>query len=87
MTQDELDAIPELPNDFGVRTIERDGKKIMVPVAPDMRVLWQEEDDPRTIEDQQGRVWMVGILDGKRVKRRLRDLEGPPWDSLSENRL
>lgn len=33
--------------------------------------LWQEEDDPTSVVDEDGQPWMVGWLNGVRVKRRL----------------
>lgn len=65
MTQEELDALPELESGFGVREI-RPG--VVAPVQPPQFVLF----DPTYVLDVNGEEWAVGTLNGVRHKRRVR---------------
>lgn len=65
MTHAELMAIPEWPTQFGQRTIERDGQKFVVPVAPTPMVMF----DPTLYIDANGHEWAVGTIKGVRYRQ------------------
>lgn len=71
MTQSDLDALPDVTPQIGYKETDVDGKKVRVPVAlGDQRALWQEPDDG-TVISADGRRWMIGRLNGVRVKRQM----------------
>lgn len=70
MTQDELDALPEIDTGIGVRTCVIDGQKVMIPVHSRAGVLFQKPDDGAFLCLRTGVRFMVGWRDGARVKQR-----------------
>ena len=67
MTQQELDAIPEMggldyqDNSDGTRT----------PFMRETKVLYQPDDESMMVTDSQGQSWMLGWVDKVRYKRRI----------------
>jgi len=70
MNQDELDALPDITPAFG--QIERiiDGKRVVMPVPTRVVAMFTGPDDG-TAMDADGTVWMTGVVDGVRCKRRM----------------
>lgn len=68
MTQDELRTLPDVTRGFGTEEREIDGRKVLVPVHPGDHALFMGPDDGE-FTDEFGHRWMVGWLDGRRVKR------------------
>lgn len=74
MTQDELDALPDVTPAVGQRERITDGRGVIVPVLRgDTGALFQPEDDaPLTAEcGRTGVRYMIGWSGGVRVKRAL----------------
>lgn len=68
MTQQELDALPEVGGMTFVKT-----DKGLLPVALDTLALYQNwPDDPRMVTDQDGSRWLIGRRNGQLCKRKLR---------------
>lgn len=67
---DELDALPELGGEIGVRIVVRDGKKVLVPVMAETKALFRGPHDPELIWDREGSAWSVGTAKGVRYKAR-----------------
>lgn len=71
MTQEELDALPEIPaSGIEQYTVVRDGKTIVYPVVRLGPLLWQDPGDPMRVIDSVGQVWDIGRHKGQLVKRR-----------------
>jgi hypothetical protein len=70
VTHEELDALPEVGG-FGQREEMRDGRKVTIPVAERSFALFHGPDDPLSVEDRNGSVWMVGWAGGVRYKQRV----------------
>lgn len=72
MTQEELDALPDVTERFGYREEIIDGQKVRIPFLENPScVLQVKDDDPMWVEDARGR-WMIGYRDGEKVKRLVR---------------
>ena len=69
MTQDELDALPDVTPGFGQVEREIDGRRVTVPAQRDAVAMFTGPDDG-IVMDVEGTVWMTGIVDGVRCKRR-----------------
>lgn len=73
MTQDELDALPDDSLQFTVETVTLpDGRKERraVLLSTGGGALWNSDSEPTSVVDSSGQRWMVGWIDGRRVKRR-----------------
>ena len=69
MTQDELDALPDVTPNFGHVEREIDGLRVTVPVHRGGVAMFTGPDDG-TVMDVAGSVWITGIVDGVRCKQR-----------------
>lgn len=69
MTQDELDALPDVTPGFGHHERWIDGRRVVVPVQGKAVAMFTGPDDG-TVMDIEGTVWMTGVIDGVRCKRR-----------------
>lgn len=74
MTQDELNALPDISQHYGEREEIRNGQRVVIPVlmgSPEM--LWQPKDDASfVVRDRDGIEWFVGQRkDGTSAKRRV----------------
>ena len=68
MTVQEMQALPIGP-EFGMRTEIIDGRKMNIPVAPDVVASFVGEDEPMGYSDETG-VWAVGqYRDGSWFRR------------------
>lgn len=74
MTQEELDKLPDETPGFGVRIERIDGLDVRVPYQTGgfVGVLWNGEDDPVSVVDVHGDMWMLGWIGNRQVKRRAR---------------
>ena len=70
MTQAELDALPT-DGEFGQRTEERDGKRVIIPFLQTVGVLYHDPADPIMVTDRQGIRWLLGRHNGVLHKRRM----------------
>jgi len=72
MTHDELHALPDVTPRMGYAEEVRDGRRVRIPVMSHGHAgaLWQEPDDPIVV-DADGTRWMVGRLNGERVRREM----------------
>ena len=76
MTLEELAALPDATIGFGQRIEVRDDRKVVIPVMEGIvGPMWHNDDDPMFIEDEKGRCWSVGWIDGVRYKRRQHQYE------------
>ncbi len=68
MTQEELDALPDVTVGFDVQERTVDGRTFKVPVHVSALALFIGPEDG-TVMDVYGAVWLVGQHNGVRVKR------------------
>lgn len=68
LTREEFMALPEI----GIGREERmiDGRKVLVPVIPDLRAVWFEEDEPPSYVVDGVRWKIVETTDGMRGRMR-----------------
>jgi hypothetical protein len=71
MTSDELQALPDVTPRIDMREEIRDGKRVLTPVAQIGKALFQKDDDGAFM-DAAGTRWMVGWLNGVRVRQQMR---------------
>lgn len=86
MTQDELDALPEI-NLGGFRSQLRiiDGQEVIVSIAEPMVVLFNKEHDPLDILDRHGIRYIVGWHNGVRYKsKRIHQFHNTGYEENSE---
>ncbi len=70
MTVAEAEALPEWPTAVGFREEIRDGRRVHIPVAPNLVAFFMAPDDLFLFEDSQGRFWRTGQYEGVRYKIR-----------------
>lgn len=71
MMQAELDVLPDVTPSVASERQVIDGREVMVPVLVGFTgALFTEDDDGLVQCQRTGDLWMVGRLDGRRVKRR-----------------
>lgn len=76
MTLTELAALPDATVGFGHRIEERDGQQVRFVVMEGVvGAMWQDEHDVMAIEDEEGRVWRTGWINGVHYKRRMHEYE------------
>lgn len=66
-----FDALPDVSTEWGRRQVAVDGRMVSIPVmieAP--AALFQRDDDGMFMDPRDGSTWMVGWVDGVRVRRR-----------------
>jgi len=70
VTQNEIDALPDLTTKIVPQERLIDGRKVIVPVqvGPSL-VFWSNEAEPTTVIDNAGTRWFIGWYKGVRYKR------------------
>ena len=67
----EFEALPDVSTAFGRRQVSVEGRMVSIPVmieAP--AALFQRPEDGMFMDPRDGSTWMVGWVDGVRVRRR-----------------
>ncbi len=68
MTNEELDALPEIGG-IGQKEVIIDGRHVNIPILHGMAIY--QGSDEWYVTDTQGQHWMVGYIEGHRVKRKM----------------
>lgn len=66
-----FEALPDVSTPWGRRQVAVEGRMVSIPVmieAP--AALFQRDDDGMFMDPRDGSTWMVGWVDGVRVRRR-----------------
>lgn len=69
MTQEELNALPDVTDTIGQREHIVDGQRFVVPVQQRPACALFHGPDDGLVMDAAGKWWMTGWLEGRRVKR------------------
>jgi hypothetical protein len=84
VTDEELLALPDETPIFGQKEIIENGRRVIIPVAPDIRALYVGPDDG-VYTDRSGTRWFVGWLDDRRVRRLYDGWAGVAYEKLASD--